>query len=113
MSPQKSAQRSQGTEPLEKSRRASQSNTASSQPKLEVRSVLIEPRHNEPPRISVSVEYESEAPSVQALKKAAMGAIHDVVRRASAEGKLEDLGERHDMQRKQMTKCFSLEDSRQ
>lgn len=70
-----------------------------------VKSVLIEPRHNEPPRISVSVEYEGRAPDVRALKKAATDVLHDVMRAQT----FVDLGERQNVQRGELTKCFSAE----
>lgn len=70
-----------------------------------VRSVLIEPRENEPPRVSISVEYESKAPTMKQLKAAAMEAIHGVV---SAKGYV-DLGYRESQVKRTLTQTFSLE----
>ena len=79
----------------------SQSSQRDSEPRI--RSVLIEPRHNEPPRVSVSVEYEQDAPTLAQLKKVAMEAVHDVMRR---EGKLEDLGYRHQQRSRELVQTF-------
>lgn len=81
----------------------------SSQAKSEhrIRSVLIEPRHNEPPRVSVSVEYKGRAPGVQALQKAAMEVCHSVVSRASVQTFV-DLGYRAHQTQRTLVQSFEL-----
>lgn len=83
---------------------APQESKSNASQKLTIRSVLIEPRHNEPPRVSVSVEYKGRAPGVQALQKAAMEVCHDVCR---ASGYV-DLGYRHQQRSRELVQTFEV-----
>lgn len=87
-----------GATPQESKSRAADGRTEP----LSVRSILIEPRDNEPPRVSISVEYENKAPTIKQLKAAAMEVVHDVVRAQT----FVDLGERQNVQRGELTKTF-------
>ena len=51
----------------------------------------------------MSVEYTNDAPTMKDLKKAALAICHDIVRR---EGKLEDLGYRHQQQSRELVQTF-------
>lgn len=79
---------------------ANKSAQAKSKPR--VRSVLIEPRDNEPPRVSVSVEYEGEAPGMKALKKLTTDVLHDVCRA----GEYVDLGYKHQQRSRELVQSF-------
>lgn len=72
---------------------------------MKIRSVLIEPREHEPPRVSVAVEYSEKAPTMAQLKKAALAVAHDVVSR----GELTDLGYRESQAKRTLTQTFSAE----
>lgn len=99
---QKSARTSGGGEDSSSKNKGSQGNTAS----LSVRCLTIEPRENEPPRISLSITYTGATPGLKALKAAARRTLEDVASRET----LVDMGEEHGMQTRQMTKRFALED---